>query len=214
MSSVSLFLRAILLSIFLSCPQSFLITVIKQRNSFQLNDVASEYEISTEKKVVPIIIDKPDSVKLPQQSVWTVFGELAAKTGGSNLGQGFPDWDPPDFLLDSLRAVVDTKFHQYTRPAGHPPLVQLIAKKYSKHLDRVVDPMNEVAVTVGASQALYLALTLFLKPHDEVILFEPFFDLYGKQIKLTGAIPKYVSLGGRCATEKDPWALDIDSLRR
>jgi aspartate/methionine/tyrosine aminotransferase len=54
---------------------------------------------------------------------------------------------------------------------------------------------------------------LFLKANEEVVLFEPFFDLYGKQIKLTGAVPKYVALGGRCATAEDPWALDIDILK-
>lgn len=194
----------------LECQQSFPITLSKPRNQFRIN-AASECELATE-GTVPCNLEL--KITRTQQSVWTVFGELAAKTDASNLGQGFPDWDPPQFLLDALKAAVDSKFHQYTRPAGHPPLVELIGAKYSKHLDREVNPFNEIAVTVGASQALYLALTLFLKANEEVVLFEPFFDLYGKQIKLTGGIPKYVSLGGRCATDADPWALDIESLRR
>ena len=196
----------------IQCHQSFETTVRKPRNSFRLRDAPADCDLMTESVVarsVEVVVKKA----IPQQSVWTVFGEIAATTDASNLGQGFPDWDPPQFLLDSLRAAVDSKFHQYTRPAGHPPLVKLIGAKYSLHLDREIDPMNEVAVTVGASQALYLALTLFLKANEEVVLFEPFFDLYGKQIKLTGAIPKYVSLGGRCASDRDPWALDIELLR-
>lgn len=84
--------------------------------------------------------------------------------------------------------------HQYTRTAGHPNLVQQLARRYSKHLQRMIDPMNEVAVTVGASQALYLSLQTLVKPGDEVILFEPFFDLYVNQIKLAGGIPVYVPL--------------------
>jgi aspartate/methionine/tyrosine aminotransferase len=202
--------RFLLVLFCLECQQSLQIKNCKPRSIFRLN-VAGECELATEGTLPCDLVVK---VAKSQKSVWTVFGEIAAKTDASNLGQGFPDWDPPAFLLDALREAVDSKFHQYTRPAGHPPLVKLIADKYSKHLDREVDPSNEVAVTVGASQALYLALTLFLKANEEVVLFEPFFDLYGKQIKLTGGIPKYVSLGGRCATAADPWALDIESLRR
>ena len=121
---------------------------------------------------------------------------------------------PIQFLLDSLKSAVDSPFHQYTRPAGHPPLVDLLARRYTKHLDKEIDPFKEVAITVGASQALYLALTTLLKAGDEIVMFEPFFDLYLKQIKLTGATPKFVSLGGKHATLKDPWALDLEKLEK
>lgn len=149
---------------------------------------------------------------VPPPSVWTVFGELATKTGASNLGQGFPDWSPPSFMLDALKLTASTSFHQYTRPAGHPPLVELLAQRYSRHLARTVDPYSELSITVGASQALYLMLTTLLKPGDEVVMFEPFFDLYLKQVKLTGATPRTVLLGGAKATLTDPWALDIAAL--
>ena len=151
----------------------------------------------------------------PAATVWQVFGELAAKTNSINLGQGFPDWSPPDFVLDSLRGVVDTPYHQYTRPAGHPPLVELIGARYSKHFDRIIDPFNEVAITVGASQALYLSLMTLTKPGDEVVMFEPFFELYLKQLKLTAASPVFVPLGGPGrASADDPWGLDVDLLRK
>mmetsp|Transcript_22067 Transcript_22067/g.31031 ORF Transcript_22067/g.31031 Transcript_22067/m.31031 type:complete len:401 (+) Transcript_22067:1-1203(+) len=61
-------------------------------------------------------------------------------------------------------------------------------------MKRAIDPMNEVSVTIGASQALYLSLQTLIKPGDEVILFEPFFDLYQNQIKLAGGTPVYVPL--------------------
>ncbi|KAL7516064.1 hypothetical protein ACHAWX_001117, partial [Stephanocyclus meneghinianus] len=130
-------------------------------------------------------------------TVWSEFGRISQEFDVANLGQGFPDWLPPDFAVESLvSATVDsTKSpHQYTRTAGHPNLVQQLARRYSKHLQRMIDPMNEVAVTVGASQALYLSLQTLVKPGDEVILFEPFFDLYVNQIKLAGGIPVYVPL--------------------
>ncbi len=152
-----------------------------------------------------------ETVRAKPVSVWTTFGELASKTGAYNLGQGFPDWNPPDFVLNSLVETASTAVHQYTRPAGHPPLVELLAERYSRHLNRQIDPFNEVAVTVGASQALYLALTTFVLPGDEVILFEPFFDLYLKQLKLCAAKPVFVPLGDN---SNDPWAIDIDKLRK
>ena len=100
-------------------------------------------------------------------TVWTEFARLAAEFDPVNLGQGFPDWLPPKFAVDSLvEAVLDSSQspHQYTRPAGHPHLVNQLAKRYSTHLNRQVDPMNEVAVTVGASQALYLSLQTLIQP--------------------------------------------------
>ena len=129
-------------------------------------------------------------------TVWTEFARIAAQQKSIvNLGQGFPDWMPPPFAVDSLvTAALDTESHQYTRTAGHPNLVRQLAARYSKHLRRTVDPMAEVAVTVGASQALYLSLQTLLQPGDEVILFEPFFDLYVNQVKLAGGTPVYVPL--------------------
>jgi aspartate/methionine/tyrosine aminotransferase len=130
------------------------------------------------------------------------------------LSKGFPDWDPPDFVLDSLMSTKEINCHQYTRPAGYPPLVELLAKRYGIHLNRNIDAYNEIAITSGATQALYFSFMTLLKPSDEIILMEPFFELYVKQIKLTGATIKFVSLGGNAATETDPWALDIELLQR
>ena len=100
-------------------------------------------------------------------TVWTEFGRIAEETNPVNLGQGFPDWLPPKFAVDSLvEAVLDSAQspHQYTRPAGHPNLVKQLARRYSIHMRREIDPMEEVAVTVGASQALYLSLQTLVKP--------------------------------------------------
>jgi hypothetical protein len=94
-------------------------------------------------------------------TVWTEFGRIGQEFDPVNLGQGFPDWLPPKFAVDSLvEAVLDTAQspHQYTRPAGHPNLVNQLARRYSIHMNREIDPMNEVSITVGASQALYLSL--------------------------------------------------------
>jgi kynurenine---oxoglutarate transaminase / cysteine-S-conjugate beta-lyase / glutamine---phenylpyruvate transaminase len=131
-------------------------------------------------------------------TVWTEFAKLAQQnTNVVNLGQGFPDWLPPQFCIDCLvEAALDTAQspHQYTRTAGHPSLVAQLARRYSAHLHKNIDSMTQVAVTVGASQALYLSLQTLIAPGDEVVLFEPFFDLYVNQIKLAGGVPVYCPL--------------------
>ena len=150
-------------------------------------------------------------------TVWTEFSRIAQECTQQqnqtivNLGQGFPDWLPPPFAIESLvEAAMEGSgssssarnsnnlgvgsIHQYTRPAGHPNLVQQLARRYSLHMNRQIDAMKEVAVTVGASQALYLTLQVLIQPGDEVILFEPFFDLYLNQIRLAGGTPVFVPL--------------------
>lgn len=102
-------------------------------------------------------------------TVWSEFGRISQERDLANLGQGFPDWLPPDFAVESLvSATMDVMKspHQYTRTAGHPNLVKQLARRYSNHLMRKIDPMNEVAVTVGASQALYLCLQTLVKPGE------------------------------------------------
>ena len=101
-------------------------------------------------------------------TVWSEFGRLSQENDVANLGQGFPDWLPPTFAVESLveaaTDTIDKSPHQYTRTAGHPNLVNMLSKRYSSHLNRKIDPMGEVAVTVGASQALYLSLQTLVKP--------------------------------------------------
>ena len=101
--------------------------------------------------------------------------------------------------------------HQYTRPAGHPPLVKVLAERYSHHLGREILPMEEVAVTVGCSQALYVTMQCLVRAGDEVVLLEPFFDLYVGQIRMAGGTPRYVPLKATPG-EKKGWALDVAAL--
>jgi kynurenine--oxoglutarate transaminase/cysteine-S-conjugate beta-lyase/glutamine--phenylpyruvate transaminase len=157
-------------------------------------------------------------------TVWTEFSRIGQENDVVNLGQGFPDWLPPKFAVDSLvEAVQDSAKspHQYTRTAGHPALVQQLAVRYSKHLRREIDPFAEIAVTVGASQALYLSLQTIVQPGDEVILFEPFFDLYKSQVLLAGGTPVFVPLTFVPYDDSDDdvvtageWILEADSIKK
>jgi kynurenine---oxoglutarate transaminase / cysteine-S-conjugate beta-lyase / glutamine---phenylpyruvate transaminase len=175
-------------------------------------------------------------VSASKSTVWTEFSRIAQECSNRrnqsvvNLGQGFPDWLPPPFAIESLvAAALESSgsnnsnsgvgsIHQYTRPAGHPNLVQQLARRYSLHMNQPIDAMKEVAVTVGASQALYLTLQVILQPGDEVILFEPFFDLYLNQIRLAGGTPVFVPLEFKPYDDNNfsggDWTLNKDTLQQ
>ncbi len=57
-------------------------------------------------------------------------------------------------------------------------LVNALAATYSKRINRQIDPLKEIVVTVGATEALFVAMQAIVKPGDEVILIEPFYDSY------------------------------------
>ena len=145
-------------------------------------------------------------------TVWSEFGELSVSLGPGavNLGQGFPDWQPPAFVVQQAFEALSEGQNQYTRPAGHPALVEVLAQRYSRHFGRSLDALSEVTVTVGASQALYLTLQALVNPGDEVLLLEPAFDLYYGQVKLTGASVVPVALAFDDGIGE--WRLDAAAL--
>ncbi len=92
-----------------------------------------------------------------------------------NLGQGFPNWDIPTFCKDALVRSLDEGHNQYTRSVGHMQLVAALAKRYSPLFGRELDPVNEIAVGVGATETLFATLQAFISAGDEVICIEPAF---------------------------------------
>jgi kynurenine--oxoglutarate transaminase/cysteine-S-conjugate beta-lyase/glutamine--phenylpyruvate transaminase len=128
-------------------------------------------------------------------SVWLEFSPLAKKLKAINLGQGFPDWSPPEFLQkQAAKMVSGNEYSVYARSAGQPSLTKAISESYSDSLNMDINPDKNILVTVGASEALYLSIITFIKPGDEVIIFEPTFDIYMGQLKMAGADIKSVSL--------------------
>ena len=174
----------------------------------QRNEQLEQPEPSQQQQSPRVASDRLIGTDKP--TVWSEFGEIAKSTGAVNLGQGFPDWQPPEFVVEQAHAALREGVHQYTRPAGHPPLCEVLSSRYSRHLQRTVDPMAEVAITVGASQALYLTLQALLNPGDEVLLPEPAFDLYYGQVKLAGGTvrPVPMAVDGETLT----WTLDVEAL--
>eukprot|EP00640_Fibrocapsa_japonica_P007685 CAMPEP_0113944048 /NCGR_PEP_ID=MMETSP1339-20121228/30607_1 /TAXON_ID=94617 /ORGANISM="Fibrocapsa japonica" /LENGTH=152 /DNA_ID=CAMNT_0000949109 /DNA_START=153 /DNA_END=608 /DNA_ORIENTATION=+ /assembly_acc=CAM_ASM_000762 len=125
-------------------------------------------------------------------TVWHEFTPLAVKHGACNLGQGFPDWPCPQFAKDALKKAVQQDFNQYARSAGHPALVEAISRIYSPRMNRTLDPMTEITISVGASEGLFAVMQAVIDEGDEVILLEPAFDLYPAQVQMAGGKSVFV----------------------
>ena len=87
---------------------------------------------------------------LDNVNVFAAFTGLANDTGAINLGQGFPSFGSPQFLLDAACDAILAGHNQYTRPGGHPQLVSTLARVYSERFGRALDPMSEVVTCNGA----------------------------------------------------------------
>jgi kynurenine---oxoglutarate transaminase / cysteine-S-conjugate beta-lyase / glutamine---phenylpyruvate transaminase len=132
---------------------------------------------------------------LDKPTVWHEFSPLANEHKAINLGQGFPDWSPPDFCVQALQASVTTRnANQYARSYAHMPLAQVLAKEYADRWGIDIDPSTMVGTAVGCTNALYCALQGLVAPGDEVLLLEPAFDIYHAQVKMAGGVPTYVPL--------------------
>ena len=121
----------------------------------------------------------------------TIFGEMSARAsalGAVNLGQGFPDVDGPAELKDiAIAAIADGSGNQYPPAHGLPDLRNAVAEHQQHHYGLTVSSESGVVVTTGASEALASAVLGLVGAGDEVIVLEPFFDLYAAIIALAGA---------------------------
>ena len=124
-------------------------------------------------------------------SVPTIFAEmsaLATATGALNLGQGFPDEDGPEAVLDAARTAISSGVNQYAPGRGFPDLLSAVAEHQQRFYGIELDPQCEVLITVGATEALAATLLALVdSPDDEVVVFEPYYDSYAACVALSGA---------------------------
>jgi aspartate/methionine/tyrosine aminotransferase len=144
------------------------------------------------------------------ETVFAKYTRLAKEHSAVNLGQGFPDFPPPQFVLEALQAAV-TDYQQYAPLPGMPQLNQAVTNKMSKALGVALEPTQNIQITVGATEALFACMQALLNPGDEVILFEPFYDAYPADVIMAGGVPKYVPLQPQ---SDGTWSFDEDELKR
>ena len=113
-----------------------------------------------------------------------------------NLSQGFPDFDPPKAITDRLAEISGAGPHQYAVTWGAQNFREALAKKQSRYMGLPIDPNTQVLVTCGSTEAMMCAMMTVCNPGDKVIIFSPFYENYGADTILTGAVPIYVQLEG------------------
>eukprot|EP00743_Colponemidia_sp_Colp-15_P002954 GILK01003195.1.p1 GENE.GILK01003195.1~~GILK01003195.1.p1 ORF type:complete len:438 (+),score=63.17 GILK01003195.1:40-1314(+) len=147
-------------------------------------------------------------------TVWHEFTPLAIEHNAVNLGQGFPDWETPAFLKEAMVEAMANNENQYCRSAGHRKLVDAVAARYGALMNRQINPMDEVLISVGGTEGLFLALQGLVNPGDEVIVFEPAFDIYAAQIQMAGGVVRHVPLSPVTAEDGTvQWTFDPAVLR-
>ncbi len=134
--------------------------------------------------------------KLPNvgTTIFTVMSQLAIDHQAINLGQGFPDFNPDVRLLDLVSKAMTDGHNQYPAMAGVPALRQEISVKMESMHGRAYDWNSEVTITAGASEGLMASILAFVRAGDEVIVIEPFYDLYIPAIELAGGTPVAVPM--------------------
>uniref|UniRef100_T1JVK9 kynurenine--oxoglutarate transaminase n=1 Tax=Tetranychus urticae TaxID=32264 RepID=T1JVK9_TETUR len=157
-------------------------------------------------------------VKSQSESPWVEYGDLGINYDPVNLCKGFPDFPPPNFVVEALiSASKNPAAHQYTRQYGNPRLVKILSKMYGQLIGRPIDPFKEILITIGAYEALLSAFLGLINPGDEVIIIQPFYDCYPPMVEMAKGIPVYVSLKPPADYEHRPvssaeWKLDFQEL--
>jgi len=142
------------------------------------------------------------------ESVIREMTRLNAQHGGINLAQGFPDFPAPAEIKEAAKRAIDADVNQYAITWGAPSLRRAIAASYRELYAMDVDPETMLTVTCGATEAMISTLLAVVDPGDEVVVLEPFYENYGPDTAICGAVPVYVPL------RPPENGFDPDELRR
>lgn len=142
------------------------------------------------------------------ETIFTEISRLALKHQAVNLGQGFPNFDGPDFVKQAAIEAINAGHGQYARMFGIPELNRAIAQRFSADAGMMIDSESEVTVTSGCTEAIAAALLGLVNRGDEVILFEPYYDSYRASVAMAGASAKFVTL------QPPDFALEESALRQ
>ncbi|MBR5266587.1 MAG: pyridoxal phosphate-dependent aminotransferase [Lachnospiraceae bacterium] len=119
---------------------------------------------------------------------------ISDEHGAINLSQGFPDFDPPQEIMDALAKAAHEGPHQYSITFGAENFREALAKKQGKAIGREINPDTEIVVTCGGTEAMMATMMTICNPGDKVMVFSPFYENYGADAILSGAEPIYIPL--------------------
>jgi len=134
--------------------------------------------------------------KLPdvKTTIFTTVGSLARKHNAINLSQGFPDFEADAELIRLVSKAMKEGHNQYAPMQGLMPLREVIAEKIETLHQRRYNPVKEICIVAGATQAIYTAITAFVHSGDEVIVLKPAYDCYEPAIAVNGGIAVHMQL--------------------
>lgn len=126
-----------------------------------------------------------------KESIFSTMTRLANENKAINLSQGFPDFDGPAWVRELAEKAITEGKNQYAPSMGLPALREAIAVNYSKFYGLNYNPVSEIVVTNGATEAIFASCMALLNPGDEVVILEPFYDSYLASIEMAGgkAVP-------------------------
>lgn len=142
------------------------------------------------------------------ESVIREMSRLAARHDAVNLAQGFPDFPAPSEIKEAAVDAVRADVNQYAITWGAKPFRDAIASRYDAVYGMKVDPERNLTVTCGSTEAMMSTMLALVDPGDEVIVFEPFYENYGPDAILSGAVPRYVRL------REPDWSIDESELTK
>ncbi len=128
------------------------------------------------------------------ESVIREMTRICLKHQGVNLAQGFPDFPAPTEIKEAAIQAIQNDWNQYAITWGTPNLRRAIAEKFAWYNGISVDPETEITVCCGSTEAMISSLMAIVNPGEEVIVFEPFYENYGPDTILCGAIPRFITL--------------------
>ena len=127
---------------------------------------------------------------------------------GINLAQGFPDFPAPAEIKEAAVRAIREDFNQYSITWGTPSLRRAIAEKFARYNGLQVDPEKEITVCCGSTESMISSLMAIVNPGEEVIIFEPFYENYGPDSILCGAVPRFITL------HEPDWLFDQAALAK
>ena len=140
------------------------------------------------------------------ESVIREMTRLAHRHNAVNLSQGFPDFPAPDDIKEAACAAIRGDINQYAVTWGARELREAIATQFSRRYGVAVNADEQVTVCCGSTETMMATLLATVDAGDEVIVFEPFYENYGPDAIVSGAVPRYVTL------HEPDWRFDPDEL--
>jgi methionine aminotransferase len=131
------------------------------------------------------------------------MSNLALEHNAINLSQGFPDFPVSDELIELIYTNLKAGFNQYSPMPGSTQLREAISRTVHQSYGRATDPMTEVIITAGGTEALYATIAAFIQAGDEVIIFDPSYDSYDPAVRLNGGVPVHINL--KIPSFQIPW---------